>query len=152
MVNPKIYLAGPIDLGKDVPNWRHLFSLILEQYDINAVSFDPSAPYKCSLWGKPNLSRSKYIEGVNTRALELADIFVMCLPHGTQSVGTPIEMDMAAKMGKTIMIITDIPIGKSVYLDNRAMNPKHWFNVDNFSDLDGFKEVLHNVAISVAQL
>jgi len=139
MADFNIYCAGPIDLGKDIPNWRDgLRKAISATSKHSAVIFDPSTSYKVTTGTYPGLPCSTYIEEVNKMALQLADIFVVCLPAATASVGTPIEIDMAHKADKSIFILTDIPYGKSVYLNNR-IPLSNWFH---FSDQRDFEIAL----------
>jgi nucleoside 2-deoxyribosyltransferase len=124
-----LYTAGPIDLGKDVPQWRSRLKDIMDSKGIAGVIFDPSTAYKPSLLGVADSDRGEYIESVNTTALELADAFVVCLPAGVQSVGTPIELDLACELDKPVALLTNIPRGKSLYLDNRV-SEQEWFFCD----------------------
>lgn len=123
-----LYLAGPIDLGKDVPNWRQKLMQKLEANFQHATAFDPSASYKISGMGRPNDERDQYIEYINKLALENAEVMVVVMPAGVQTVGTPIEVDMAHRLGMKIILLTDIPRGKSVYLNNRVPE-ENWIYV-----------------------
>lgn len=115
-----IYTAGPIDLAGTVIQWRDTLKAELESRKVRAVIFDPSRAFSCSKWGEPAPERAKYIETVNTEALFRADIFVAILPSKQFSMGVPIEIDLAQSVhGKPCFVITDIPFGKSAYLDNR---------------------------------
>lgn len=117
-----IYAAGPIDLVD--PNnvkvdWRAALSVKLAEQHQCTVIFDPSTAFKCANWGKPQTDRSAFIEAVNNAAIEEAEVFVAFLMKSSASVGVPIEIDMAHRLGKTIILMTDIEFGKSAYLDNR---------------------------------
>ncbi len=141
-----IYAAGPIDLGSDIPNWRQDLMDMLNAAGMAAVLFDPSSSYKNAAWGEPEPGRTLYIEQVNKYALELANVFVACLPSKVPSVGTPIEIDMASKAGGTSSyLFTDIPRGKSVYLDNR-FDEEHWVFVQNMSSVDDIRSALYTLA------
>lgn len=135
-----IYGAGPIDLGKDIPNWRGQLVELLGKAGVDAVMFDPSTSYKLSRLGTQADRRDAYIEAVNRQALEMADIMVVVLPHGVQSIGTPIEIDMASNLGKKIILITDIPRGKSVYLNNRIV-VADWIWVKDLQNPDDFLRI-----------
>lgn len=115
-----IYAAGPIDLGKDVPNWRQLLMLKLEANDFNGVLFDPLTAFKFSGLGRVFDRRDAFVEFCNKQALDAADVMVVVMPKGVQSVGTPIEIDMAYQQGKKIILLTDIVRGRSIYLNNRV--------------------------------
>lgn len=128
-----IYGAGPIDLGKDVPNWRGDLIELFKAIDSDAVMFDPSTSYKISLFGTQADRRDDYIEQVNKAALEAADVMVVVMPHGVQSIGTPIEIDMAHKAGMPIYLVTNIPRGKSVYLNNR-IDAQSWMRVTDINN------------------
>ena len=132
MRNPVvIYAAGPIDLGKDVPNWRADLMLELHNLSQPAVLFDPSTAFKTSQWGILDLGRSLFIERVNRFALDASSAFVALIPKKVPSVGTPIEAEFAAISGGVAhqYIISDIEPGKSVYLDNR-FTVGNWFITD----------------------
>lgn len=147
-----IYAAGPIDLGKDIPNWRQELMKRLEERGVSAVMFDPSSAYKLSSWGlETNLSRSRYIEDINRQALELSTVFVVCIPKAVPSVGTPIELDFASGGGKQIFLLTDINPGKSVYVDNRVP-VSNWFQLASLSDPEELQIVLASLAERLANL
>lgn len=126
-----IYAAGPIDLGKDVPNWRSELMAALNSMGQTAVLFDPSTAFKTSQWGVLDLGRSLFIERVNRFALDSSSAFVALVPKKVPSVGTPIEAEFAAISGGVAhqYIVSDIEPGKSVYLDNR-FSVSNWFTVD----------------------
>lgn len=132
-----IYAAGPIDLGQDVPDWRKQLSMMLDLSGISSVLFDPATAYKTASWGKPDHARSLYIEQVNRMALDLANTFVACVPKKVPSIGTPIEIEFADKSSgvNNSYIITDIPRGKSVYLDNR-FSEDHWILVEDLTNTE----------------
>jgi nucleoside 2-deoxyribosyltransferase len=119
-----LYLAGPIDLvGKDGQTWKqHLLKYLQNHVPVTGqlTSFDPAAPY--GLFGSyaHTRARSKFIENVNTAALGSADIFIALLPTDKASVGTPIELDMAARLCKCIFVLSDVPYTKSIYTRNRV--------------------------------
>jgi len=115
-----IYLAGPIDLAKTNTNWKQELNTKLSELGVTAVMFDPAGSFKCPNWGAPDIVRSEFIESVNEFALFRSDLFIVCLPHDVQSIGVPIEIDMAVKAGKDVILLTDIACGKSAYLDNRV--------------------------------
>lgn len=128
-----IYAAGPIDLGTDIPNWRQRLTEKLTAAGVTAVLFDPSTAYKTSSWGQPDRNRSGYIEEINRQALVHANYFVVCLPGKVPSVGTPMELDWANERDIPVLLITDIPTGKSVYLDNRVTEAERFFCGDLLS-------------------
>ena len=63
---------------------------------------------------------SAYIHDVNLVALEQASAVVARLMKGQTSVGTPIELYIAAKMCKPIILITDMD--ESVYMTYVSRN------------------------------
>lgn len=119
-----IYSAGPIDLGPDKPGWR---ARLIEEFkkrsdDLPITMFDPSSAYSHAHWGVAtsdlsHIGRATYIAKVNEAALLNSDLMVVSLPSGVQSVGTILEMQIARDAGVPIYLITDIPAGKSAYLD-----------------------------------
>lgn len=125
MKSIKAYLAGPLDLGKDHPNWRAELVKYLEGTRLNMVAFDPSKPYLHSMWGESNNARAEFIEEVNRVALLHSNVMIVSLPRGAQSIGTPIEMKMAHQANIPIILISDIKPGSSVYLDN-MVNHENW--------------------------
>lgn len=144
-----IYAAGPIDLGKDIPNWRADLMLELHSLSQPAVLFDPSTAFKTSQWGVLDLGRSLFIERVNRFALDSSCAFVALIPKKVPSVGTPIESDFAAHSGGVAhqYIISDIEPGKSVYLDNR-FSVDDWF-ITNLEDPAAIKATLKNLASKI---
>ena len=146
MNNLVIYAAGPVDLGQDVPNWRAQLMTKLNEKGVSAVLFDPATAYKTSAWGtKQNLQRSKYIEEINWQALRNANVFVVCLPKDVPSVGTPIELDIAERLTKKVILLTDIKPGKSVYVDNRVPS-EGWFITENLHDDASLEILISDVA------
>lgn len=123
-----IYAAGPIDLGKDVPNWRGALMKKLEDNYVDGVLFDPLTAFKFSNLGRQFDRRDAFVEFCNKQALEAADIMVVVFPKGVQSVGTPIEIDMAHRLGKRIILLTDIDRGRSIYLNNR-IDRDNWITI-----------------------
>lgn len=124
-----VYSAGAIDLAKDLPQWRKMLTDAFQLYKMSTVVFDPSTAFKTSCWGEFDLARSMFIEDANNHALLSADYFVVYLPSSTLSVGTPIELDLACKNGKQVVLVSDIKPGKSAYLDNR-IQVCNWIVVD----------------------
>lgn len=116
-----IYLSGPIDLGSDI-NWKELLVNKLKTAQVNVSTFDPASAFKIT--DAMDIHGSVYIEDVNNKALDLADLMICSLPSGVQTIGTIIELDRCIQTNKEVWIITDININKSVYLRNR-INPKN---------------------------
>lgn len=148
-MNITIYTAGPIDLGQDIPNWRQYLAESIAALNSTAVIFDPATAYKQAMWGVADLGRSRYIEEVNLVALRQAQYFVVCLPKGVSSVGTPIEIDWAYASAKEIYILTNISHGSSVYLDNR-IPAQNWINFKDTSP-DSIKAAVKVVASRITR-
>lgn len=117
-----IYASGPIDLdtSSNKYDWRTKLRAELETLGSTSVIFDPSKPFLMSMFGELDLDRSLFVEAVNDAALKAADVFILFLPMGIQTVGGITELELAIDNNKDIYIITNIPPGKSLYLDNRA--------------------------------
>lgn len=117
-----IYTASAIDLAKsaDYNTWRDTLCAFLQLKAVTGVIFDPKNAFKSMAWGHINLLRSTYIELINKAALEEADIFVALVDKNMSSIGVPIEIDMAHKLGKKMFVLTNIKPGESAYLDNRV--------------------------------
>ena len=113
----RFYLAGPIDFEADKGSgWRDELKELVDQKVKDAqtrevVLFDPVAPY-CFSRVSPDMSA--YIHDVNLVALEQASAVVARLMKGQTSIGTPIELYVAARMCKPIILITDMD--ESVYM------------------------------------
>lgn len=143
-----IYTAGPIDLSKDTKGWRDALAVELANQGVAATLFDPSTAYKQSVWGETSedgshLHRMKYIYAVNRLALLASDVMVVSLPSGTQSVGTSAEIHMAYTAGVPIYMLTDIPPGKSAYLDVMVDSARRFTDIKDlvsvlFNDFNGF--------------
>ena len=130
MITPIIYAAGPVDLSPDAKDWRKLLSNALDKHGVRTVLFDPSVAFKLSDRGTADCERSAYIESVNQFALEHANVMVASIPLGSQTIGTPIEIDTAVRNGLPTYLITGVPRGVSIYLDNRIDFDKYFF-IDN---------------------
>jgi hypothetical protein len=144
-----IYAAGPIDLGKDIPNWRAQLAVRLNERHVSATIFDPSTAYKNSVGPLLPDRCSAYIEHVNRAALDVANLMVVVLPTGVQSIGTPIELEFARNESIETYLLTDIPRGKSVYLNNR-IDDRHWLSVVDLHDPSGFDYILSMLADYIA--
>jgi hypothetical protein len=129
MNNLVIYAAGPIDMHTDT-NWRETLVKRLGDAELPAVVFDPSSAYKMSMWGTPFMERAEYIEAVNRVALEQSSIFIAHIPDKVQTIGTPIELDWAYQGPQHVLLLTNIPKGKSVYLDTHVED-RNWFAYDD---------------------
>jgi len=137
MVNSiSVYTAGPIDLaGDDQIDWRSTLQQELQNEGIAAVLFNPATAFMSSKWGVPAQERASYIETVNSNALLVADIFVAVVPSNKFSMGVPVEIDMAKQHNMNMFVISDIPYGKSAYLDNR-IDPSRLFTVSDWSTVE----------------
>jgi nucleoside 2-deoxyribosyltransferase len=133
MTNLVIYAAGPIDMHTDT-NWRETLVKRLADAELPSVVFDPSSAYKMSMWGTPAIERSEYIEAVNKIALEQSNIFIAHIPDKVQTIGTPIELDWAYQGTQHVLLLTNIPKGKSVYLDTHVED-RNWFAYDEKTPL-----------------
>lgn len=141
MMNPCIYLAGPIDLaglGKQgLVDWRKILVEAVRTCGTNIqfTFFNPAAP-----WMMPEASfqheaaRSEWIETVNNHAISTADAVVAYVPSSVMTVGTPIEIDLAHRLGKPVYILTTVPRGRSVYLNNRCDRDRY-FHMESESDV-----------------
>jgi hypothetical protein len=140
-----IYTAAPIDLGSGPSNWRQVLVEELQNLHRPAVLFDPGKAYAQALWGTRDLGRTRYIEDTNRFALETANIVIACLPKTVATVGTPIEIEFAHAAAKTLLLVTDIKPGTSVYLDNR-IPLDNWFWCDDLKDEMSLRTALIQVA------
>ena len=147
-----LYLAGPIDLGKDIPNWRADLMKLIQLRNITATAFDPSTAFKTSKWGTQDKARSLYIEQMNRVALDSANIFVAMLPKAVSTIGTPIEIEFAAKSSgiKHIYLISDIQPGASVYLDNRVP-VSNWFSPVDMYSQDNVIDTLNSLVDQIVR-
>lgn len=124
-----IYTAGPIDLGPD-RDWRKELQQAIARKGISAVLFDPSAAYKMTFpGGNPENGTSKhcgYVFNVNKIALSYADLVIASVPSGVPIVGTAVEIFMCNQMNKSVWLVTDIPQGKSMYLDHMVPSDRRY--------------------------
>jgi nucleoside 2-deoxyribosyltransferase len=113
-----VYLAGPIDLGGDIA-WKDSLTQKLTDKRISLISFNPATAFKLTI---PNMDKeiSKYIEGVNNVALDMADLVICSLPKGVQTIGTIVELDRCRRLGKKVILLTNVDIYQSAYLLNRV--------------------------------
>jgi hypothetical protein len=63
-------------------------------------------------------------------ALEQSSIFIAHIPDKVQTIGTPIELDWAYQGPQHVLLLTNIPKGKSVYLDTHVED-RNWFAYDD---------------------
>jgi len=119
MINT-IYLAGPVDIGKDI-NWKDALTKKFDEAKIQAIFFNPATALKLVGGNGMTPEIAEYIEDVNNTALDLADIFICSLPKGVQTVGTIVELDRCKRLHKKVILITDIDVVQSAYLLNRTI-------------------------------
>lgn len=128
-----VYLAGPIDLGNVDLNWKDMLKTSLEDTKVNVVLFDPASAFKVTDKNNVHDRRGHFIEGVNTHVIDLCDLVVCVLPHKVPTVGTIVELDYCYGLDKPVLLITDIPYGRSVYLNNR-IPIYNWLYTSDMSD------------------
>jgi hypothetical protein len=150
-----IYTAGPIDLGEDFKEWRKNFitEFALLYENVPVTLFDPSSAYKHAHWGvkTADLShtvRAEYISKANESALLNADIMLVSLPAGVQSVGTILEMKLAKEAGVPMYLMTDIPAGRSAYLDLLIDDDRRF----NCLTMDDLHLLIHAIVADVRQM
>jgi hypothetical protein len=126
----RFYLAGPIDYVEDNgTGWRGELKALVDTKIKDAqtrdvVLFDPVVPY-CFSRVTPDMAT--YLHDVNLVALEKASGIVARLMKGQVSVGTPIELYLAARLNKPIILITDMD--ESVYMTYVGRNAVRVSNV-----------------------
>jgi nucleoside 2-deoxyribosyltransferase len=120
MIN-NVYLAGPIDLGKDI-NWKDALVKKFEENKIPLIVFNPATAFKLVVGESAGMTIevAEYIEAVNNAALDMADLVICSLPKGVQTIGTIIELDRCRCLNKKVILITDIDVLCSAYLLNRT--------------------------------
>lgn len=141
-----IYLCGPIDLGTDI-KWKEILKSKLAAANINITMFDPATAFKLSSL-EFDSGMAKFIEDVNTQALLFADLVVCSLPLGVQSVGTIIELDLAAKSNKDIIILSNIKYNKSAYLVNR-IDQANWVFISDIGSEDVVDDALNDITARI---
>jgi nucleoside 2-deoxyribosyltransferase len=142
-----IYLAGAVDLGVDV-NWKTQFQESLQIAGINVTTFDPAKAFQAQDRNNVTDEMSQFIECVNNAAIEMCDLVVCSLPSGVQTIGTVLELDLCKRIDKSIWLLTDIPRGKSVALNNR-IDADNWIYVDSMRDemelAKGINEIINRL-------
>lgn len=120
MIN-SIYLAGPVDLSKDI-NWKDALIKKFEDAKMQAIFFNPATALKltCGEYGGMTPEIAEYIETVNNAALDAADLVICSLPKDVQTVGTIVELDRCKRTHKKVILLTDIDVLRSAYLMNRV--------------------------------
>lgn len=94
------YLAGPIDFCGDTPvvdEWRALALGAL--IDAGFAVYDPARPFRNAMVAP----RSAH--AINTAAIANADALMAVLPPGVPSVGTPMEIADAHRLGRGVVVI-----------------------------------------------
>lgn len=94
------YLAGPIDFCGDMPivdEWRSLAKGAL--VDHGFAVFDPTLPYVNPM-GSPGR-----VHAINTASVASADALMAVLPPGVPTVGTPMEIADAHRLGRPVVVI-----------------------------------------------
>jgi dUTP pyrophosphatase len=103
------YLAAPIDQMQDQSGYARgrmraivngVFDALVER-DITV--YNPKRAFTCT----PDASMDS-IEDVNREALERSRVLVAILPKGVPSIGVPIELAHAHRLGIPTMVITDV--------------------------------------------
>lgn len=119
-----VYLIGPIDLAtSDDQKWKAVLEQELIKRPVDGSQwtlFDPFAPWKLCNEFKHSSERCKFIEAVNLAALRNSRMVIAGIPSNIVSIGSPIELEWADDANKTVIVATDIPYGKNVYLTNRV--------------------------------
>ena len=102
----RVYLAYAID--QHVNTDKHLSDL--EQLQMNLTSrgdvswvFNPGAAFTVGQDAQPEPG----LREINQFALRSCDALVAYLPAGVASVGVPMEIDLAASLGKRVVVISD---------------------------------------------
>lgn len=146
------YLAGPIDLvGPDGQTWKQVLSKHLKQLRGDGrqiTTYDPAAPFGLFDDFQHQDRRSRFIETVNYTALLSSDIFVGMITNSKASVGVPIELDIAHRRRMPIVMLTDIPYTKSVYLRNRVQERRYVYQATH--NLDIWMAIAASIITAVA--
>lgn len=103
-----VYIAYPIDQRVDDDGM--LYNSI-EQFEKSLLSsgaagwvFDPGDAFKVGKSAVPDDS----LASVNRAALAAADVVAAFLPKGIATVGVPIEIDRALRLGKGVVVFSDV--------------------------------------------
>lgn len=102
---PTVYFASPIDQAD--PAMVELVEAF-RQYliEAGAAVFSPNTAWAVN---PVTLTSPEYVESVNGKALELAQVVVAALYPGWRSFGVPAEIDRAARMGKVVAVVNVSP-------------------------------------------
>ena len=137
----RVYLAGPIDLANgERIIWKTTLKKACDDRHLAFTLFDPAVPYHLCGDVKHNIQRAAWIETINNAAIDSSDVIVAHVPAGQMSVGTPIEIDRARKLGKHIMVFSDVPYGTSAYLTTRVAENMYFM----YNNLDHVKTAIIN--------
>jgi hypothetical protein len=115
-----MYMAGPIDFaeGHKQQDWRT--QLLKTIVGVDVVGFNPANAFMLSGPAGGNISR--FINHLNETARKESDIVVAYLPGHIKTVGTPVEIERSINEGRQVVLITNVPDGKSVIIDGFATN------------------------------
>ena len=99
------YLARPADQVGREPEWLPACERIDQILQVCGYHvYRPAEAWRVDLTAPP----SPEIEQVNRAALAMADLMVAYLPAGVPTIGVPMEIEVAASLGRAIIVVTDI--------------------------------------------
>jgi deoxyuridine 5'-triphosphate nucleotidohydrolase len=110
VIPSSIYFASPVDQsgrwdnpGGSIVSWvdtmANIKNMLLKRFP--GFLFDPSALFQTST---PHVGLFNILD----KALIECDLFVAFLPAGVPTLGTPVEIEQAMRLGKPILLITDL--------------------------------------------
>lgn len=101
----RTYLAYAIDQhtnsSEHLADLEYLMLVLTSRADVSWV-FDPGHAFTVGALAEPEPG----LREINQFALRSADLVVAYLPAGVPSVGVPMEIDLAASLGKRVLIVT----------------------------------------------
>ena len=101
------YLAYPIDAAGDDPILRTQLAIV--RRDLQGVpglcTYDPQPAWLIS--DRPKMDPR--LQVVNNAAIDACDFMVALLPSHVSSIGVPLEIDWAARLGRPVFVLRDKP-------------------------------------------
>jgi hypothetical protein len=143
-----VYLVGAVDHATpESHEWKEVLGDLLSKVSMQSTLYDPYKPWNLCGQLVHDQDRARYIERVNTAALNASDAIVAWLPKSTFTMGSPIEVDQAHSQHKLVIVVTDIGYGANLYLLNRVSRNQYIY----YSSKEALTGIMKQVVTQLEQ-